>query len=84
MVVAAVMVFVTVVAVFGALLGGGSDPGDDTPVEAALRAGRRVEAIRLYRQQHGVGSREAQQAVDQLQRRQQVGRRQWAPPHPRR
>ena len=76
MTVAAVMIFVTVVAVFGALLSGASDPGDEGPVEAALRAGRRVEAIRLYRQQHGVGSREAVEAVARLERRQrQAGRR---------
>jgi hypothetical protein len=67
--------FVLVVAVFGYLLGGATDSADPDPVEMALRAGRRVEAIRLYRQQYGVGSQEAQDAVEAMERERRRSRR---------
>jgi ribosomal protein L7/L12 len=40
-----------------------------TTVESALAAGRKIEAIKLYRQEHGVGLREAKEAIEELQRR---------------
>jgi hypothetical protein len=40
-----------------------------TTVEAALAAGRKIEAIKLYRQEHGVGLVEAKEAIEELQRR---------------
>lgn len=33
-------------------------------IAAAIRAGRKIEAIKLYRQAHGVGLKEAKDAVD--------------------
>jgi hypothetical protein len=35
----------------------------------ALAAGRKIEAIKLYRQEHGVGLVEAKEAIEELQRR---------------
>jgi ribosomal protein L7/L12 len=67
--------FVLVVALFGYLLGGASDSSEPSPVETALRAGRRVEAIRLYRQQYGVGSQEAQDAIEAMERERRRARR---------
>ena len=45
------------------------DPGSAaepiTPeIAAAIRSGRKIEAIKLYRQAHGVGLKEAKDAVD--------------------
>lgn len=40
-----------------------------TTVESALAAGRKIEAIKLYRQEHGVGLREAKDAIEELPRR---------------
>lgn len=45
------------------------DPGSVadpiTPeIAAAIRAGRKIEAIKLYREAHGVGLKEAKDAVD--------------------
>jgi len=40
-----------------------------TTVESALAAGRKIEAIKLYRKEHGVGLREAKEAIEELQRR---------------
>ena len=45
------------------------DPGSAadpiTPeIAAAIRAGRKIEAIKLYREAHGVGLKEAKDAVD--------------------
>lgn len=45
------------------------DPGSVadpiTPeITAAIRAGRKIEAIKLYREAHGVGLKEAKDAVD--------------------
>ncbi|MBX7195992.1 MAG: ribosomal protein L7/L12 [Sandaracinaceae bacterium] len=37
-------------------------------VVAALRAGNKIEAIRLYREQTGLGLRESKDAVDKLER----------------
>lgn len=73
--VVAVALFVLVVALFGYLLGGMNDSTELSPVEVALRAGRRVEAIRLYRKQHGVGSQEAHDAIAAMERQQRSMRR---------
>jgi hypothetical protein len=45
---------------------GGPAPADSiTPAIAeAIRAGRKIEAIKLYREAHGVGLKEAKDAVD--------------------
>lgn len=44
------------------------DPGSADPITpeiaAAIRAGRKIEAIKLYREAHGVGLKEAKDAVD--------------------
>jgi ribosomal protein L7/L12 len=37
-------------------------------VEAAILAGRKIEAIKLYREEHGVGLKEAKEAVEAIQR----------------
>ena len=37
-------------------------------VESALHAGRKIEAIKLYREEHGVGLKEAKEAVESVQR----------------
>lgn len=42
---------------------------DDDAIEAAVRAGKRVEAIRLYRQRTGAGLKDARQAVEALAQR---------------
>ncbi len=43
--------------------GSAADP--ITPeIAAAIRAGRKIEAIKLYREAHGVGLKEAKDAVD--------------------
>jgi ribosomal protein L7/L12 len=47
-------------------------PGATNSVEAALAAGRKIDAIKLYREEHGVGLREAKDAVEALLRRQSV------------
>ena len=36
--------------------------------------GRKIDAIKVYRAVHGVGLKEAKQAVDELVRRHDVGR----------
>ena len=46
----------------------GGSSAQVTTVEAALAAGRKIEAIKLYRHEHGVGLREAKDAIEQLQR----------------
>ncbi len=33
-------------------------------IEGLIRGGRKIEAIKLYREQHGVGLREAKEAVE--------------------
>lgn len=37
-------------------------------IEEALAAGRKIEAIKLYRVEHGVGLREAKDAIEELER----------------
>lgn len=39
------------------------------PIERALLRGRKIEAIRHYREQHAVGLREAKEAVEEIERR---------------
>ncbi len=46
-------------------------------IAAAIRAGRKIEAIKLYRQAHGVGLKEAKDAVDAYET---TGRRTARPP----
>lgn len=41
-----------------------SGPSED--LEELLRTGRAIEAIKLYRAQHGVGLKEAKEAIDAL------------------
>ena len=43
-------------------------------VERLLMMGRKIDAIKVYRAVHGVGLKEAKQAVDELVRRHDVGR----------
>ena len=43
-------------------------------VERLLMMGRKIDAIKVYRAVHGVGLKEAKQAVDELVRRLDVGR----------
>lgn len=38
----------------------------DAAIEAELRAGRKIEAIKLYRQRDGSGLKEAKQAVESM------------------
>ena len=46
------------------------DPSiSDAEIEAQIRAGRPIEAIRLYRRRSGAGLKEARQAVDTMARR---------------
>jgi ribosomal protein L7/L12 len=44
-------------------------PPIDGEVEAHLRAGRKIDAIRRYRELHGVGLKEAKDAVEALDAR---------------
>ncbi len=44
-------------------------PGRTDSIEAALAAGRKIDAIQLYRERDGVSLREAKDAVERLQRR---------------
>jgi len=46
----------------------GASAGSADSVEAALASGRKIDAIKLYREHHGVGLREAKDAVENLQR----------------
>ena len=47
-----------------------SDPSiSDAEIEAQIRAGRPIEAIRLYRRRSGAGLKEARQAVDAMAQR---------------
>jgi ribosomal protein L7/L12 len=45
-----------------------SEPTDAT-VEDFVRRGQTIEAIKLYREQHSVGLKEAKDAVDAMERR---------------
>ncbi len=42
------------------------EPGS-AEIQALLQDGRKIEAIKLYRQQHGVGLADAKAAVDRLE-----------------
>jgi len=50
----------------GSMIDGGAAPAG--PEVALLRAGRKLEAIKLLRQRTGVGLKEAKEAVDALER----------------
>ena len=43
--------------------------GTDADVERLVRQGQKISAIKLHREIHGVGLKEAKEAVDQIQRR---------------
>lgn len=43
--------------------------GQDASPEQLLRSGRKIEAIKRYREQRGVGLREAKDAVDAMEQR---------------
>jgi len=45
----------------------------DEQIEAEVRAGRRIEAMRLYRRRHACGPKPAKQAVDDLALRMKRG-----------
>jgi ribosomal protein L7/L12 len=45
-----------------------SSAGSGSSIEAHLSAGRTIEAIKLYREEHGVGLKEAKDAVDEMRR----------------
>jgi hypothetical protein len=47
---------------------GGPPPGGWPSVQAAIAAGRKIDAIKLYREQHHVGLREAKEAVEAIAR----------------
>ena len=49
--------------------GEGRGAAGDVEVEALLRGGQKIEAIRRYREMHGVGLKEAKDAVDAIQER---------------
>jgi ribosomal protein L7/L12 len=43
------------------------DPGiSDSQIEAAIRAGKKIDAIKLYRQRSGAGLKEAKDAVEAM------------------
>jgi hypothetical protein len=41
---------------------------DTDPIRAALLAGRKIEAIKVYRVNHDVGLREAKDAIEEIER----------------
>jgi hypothetical protein len=41
----------------------------DPQIEAALRAGNKIEAVKLYRKAHGTGLKESKDAIDALSAR---------------
>ena len=45
-----------------------TDPVLSPQLQAALRAGNKIEAIKIYRELTGVGLAEAKQAIDQAER----------------
>ena len=49
----------------GARLPAGGDAGAHT-VEGLMAAGRKIEAIKLYREQHRVGLKEGKEAVEAI------------------
>lgn len=46
--------------------GAGGDPASEDPVERLLLAGRKIDAIKVYRAAHRVGLAEAKQAVEEV------------------
>lgn len=51
----------------------GIDSATLTVVRSELRAGRKIDAIRLYRQATGVGLKDAKDAVEELAAREGLG-----------
>lgn len=52
-----------------ALAHGGEGTAADAEIEAAIRAGRKIEAIKLYRETYGTDLKSAKDAVEALQLR---------------
>uniref|UniRef100_B8HS36 Large ribosomal subunit protein bL12 C-terminal domain-containing protein n=1 Tax=Cyanothece sp. (strain PCC 7425 / ATCC 29141) TaxID=395961 RepID=B8HS36_CYAP4 len=48
-------------------------PKSSPTVEELIRSGRKIDAIKYYRQLYGVGLKEAKEAVDSLERQQRRG-----------
>lgn len=55
-----------------------SDASGDADLVALVRDGNKIEAVKLYRERHGVGLKEAKDAVEALEE----GRQPAAPPAP--
>lgn len=49
-------------------MAGHGPPPSQQAIHEAIKAGRTIEAIKLYREAHGVGLAEAKEAVDALER----------------
>jgi ribosomal protein L7/L12 len=53
--------------------GGGSEPGEigevDAEIAAAIRSGRKIQAIKMYRETYGTDLKSAKEAVEALQAR---------------
>ena len=45
---------------------GATSTGEPPSVEGFLRAGRKIDAIKLYREETGLGLKEAKDAIDKL------------------
>jgi ribosomal protein L7/L12 len=45
-----------------------SAAGAPLSIESAIHSGRKIEAIKLYRAEHGVGLKEAKEAVEAIER----------------
>lgn len=43
-------------------------PGEDPGLEDLIRAGKKIEAIKYFRERHGCGLKEAKDAVEALER----------------
>jgi ribosomal protein L7/L12 len=48
-------------------------PGSEGSIEALIASGRKIEAIKAYRAEHGVGLKQAKEAVEALARQQVLG-----------
>ncbi|WP_038027823.1 hypothetical protein [Picosynechococcus sp. NKBG15041c] len=49
-------------------LSGPKQPGSDGAIQQAIASGRKIEAIKLYRQKYNVGLKEAKEAIEQMAR----------------
>lgn len=48
-------------------------PGSEGSIEGLIASGRKIEAIKAYRAEHGAGLKEAKEAVEALAREQAQG-----------